>query len=107
MDGTEFSKLWNELLSALDTANANLEGTSQAEVDSAAAALRAIIAKLEEVLNAMNAPAEPAEGVCTVPFHKLLVILLAVSAGLNVILGFVLANNSKKRKQDNVPMVKH
>ena len=107
MDSTEFSKLWNELLSALDNANANLEGTSQAEVDSAAAALREIVAKLEEILNAMNTPAEPAEGVCTVPFHKLLIMLLVVSCGLNVILGFVLYNNSKKRKQDNVPMVKH
>ena len=109
MNSTEFSKLWNELLSALDNANANLEGTSQAEVDSAAAALRAIVAKLDELLKAMNTPvvAEPVEGECGVPFHSVLVIMLVVSVGLNAILGFVLMNNSKKRKQDNVPMVKH
>ena len=108
MGDTEVAQLWNELLAALDTANANLKGTSQAEVDSAAAALKAIVEKLDEILKGLKTPAvaEPAEG-CSVPFHKIAVILLPVSGILNVILGFIIANNSKKRKQDNVPMVKH
>lgn len=108
MGDTEIAQLWNELLAALDTANANLKGTSQAEVDSAAAALKAIVEKLDEILKGLNTPSvvEPAEG-CTVSFHKIAVILLPVSGILNVILGFIIANNSKKRKQDNVPMVKH
>ena len=108
MNNEEFAQLWNELLAAFDNANANLKGTSQAEVDAAAVALNTIVDKLNEILAEMNAPVEPvepAEGVCTVPFHKLLMILLAVSVALNIVFVVVIANNSKKRKQDNVPMV--
>lgn len=108
MNNEEFAQLWNELLAAFDNANANLKGTSQEEVDAAAVALNTIVDKLNELLAEMNTvaePTEPAEGVCTIPFHKLLIILLVISVCLNVVFGFIIANNSKKRKQDNVPMV--
>ena len=110
LKNSEFAALWNELMSAMDNANANLEGTSQAEVDAAAAALKEIVAKLNEYLEGLKAPvaAEPVEGECGVALHNVLVMLLVVSGGLNLLLGFLLANNSKKKKakmKDTTPMV--
>ncbi|MBQ3009108.1 MAG: hypothetical protein IJD80_05915 [Oscillospiraceae bacterium] len=107
-DETELANLWNELLSALANANANLEGTSQEEVDAAAKLLADIVAKLRAYFADLETPvvAEPAED-CNVAFHDLLLILLIISVALNVILAGVLVKNKKNKMKDNTPMVKY
>ena len=113
---SEFAALWNELLAALANAMANLEGTSQEEVDASAAALADIVARIQAYLAGLTeAPVvqepieEPVEG-CGVPFHKLLLILLVISAALNVVLGGVLyknMQNKNKKLKDGTPMVNY
>jgi hypothetical protein len=97
--------LIERLIAAVEKANAALKSDDQATVDAAATELEAVIAELEQALSEMKetvtvekevlVEVEPTTPFCSVSLHNILLILLIVSALLNVALVVLMIKKKK------------
>jgi hypothetical protein len=113
----DLASVWEELYAALEQADAALESGDQAAIDAAYtrldAAFKALKDKLAElgegevVIQQVEVKGECDED-CHVPVHRLWLILLIISAILNVgLIVFIVlyAIKRKKNAADNTPLV--
>jgi hypothetical protein len=104
---SENAELWKELALVLNENEGMLSSTSQQEVDVAAD-------KILEVLNRINAQLiaqdddiviKGGDKFCNMPLHTVWTILFFISFAINITIGYMLVNNSKRRFNDDIPVV--
>ena len=94
--------LIERLIAAIEAANDALDSNDQAAVDAAATELENVIAELEKALNEMNGVSvdtEPSSPFCNISWHNILLVLLIISAILNVALVIVIVIPVVKKKK--------
>lgn len=121
-DEKELTELWNAYVAALDNAKEMFASGDQAAVDKAAAdleaALSALRAKLEsmekavvkEVEKEVEKEVDPKGPFCNITMHRVWLILLIISAVLNI--GFIVLIvlwflKKKKTAKDDTPLVNY
>lgn len=121
-DEKELTELWNAYVAALDSAKEMFASGDQAAVDKAAAdleaALSALRAKLEsmeksvvkEVEKEVVKEVDPTGPFCNITMHRVWLILLIISAVLNI--GFIVLIvlwflKKKKTAKDDTPLVNY
>lgn len=121
-ESNELTVLWNNLNAALDKASQMLSSGDQAAIDEATAelikAFEALKSKIDEisepqikeVIKEVEKEVEPKSPFCNIHIHTVWLILLIISAVINVafiVLTVLWFMRKKKNQKDDTPLVKY
>lgn len=99
--------LWQDLVSEMNQYEHLLTSTDQQEIDDAT---KVLLNSLKEIndkmsLNGNNITLQQGDKYCNLILHNVWPILFFVSIGANILVGYMLVRNTKRRFNDDIPVV--
>ena len=100
-------ELWKDLILAVNEYTPLLNSTDQKEIDDATAVILGTLNQLNDKLsmNSNDIVIQHGDHFCNLFLHNVWPILFFVSVGANILIGFLLVSNTKRRFNDDIPVV--